>query len=339
MRVEDRADVASEGDPRQRARASRLLVERLGVAVLNYLGVVSVLTVLVGVLLATQPTFGTTANFINVLETNAVLLVVSIGLTYVLLAGGFDLSVGGVLPLSGVLLAALLLTGIPPIVSVIVVVLGAATVGAALNGVLIAKYKLSFFVVTLGTLTSFRGLALLVSNGQTQGLYDQHLIRTMSSGRIAGVPWSVVIAVGLLVGSLLVTRYTGFGRALYAAGGNAEAARIAGIDVVGVRVGTYAIASGCAGLAGVLEAGRLAAAAPTVAGGIELTAAAAVLLGGTSFSGGVGGMFGTFLGVLFLGVLSNGLTISGVSSFWQGLVTGLVLVLAVLLDRVRGEHR
>jgi ribose transport system permease protein len=121
----------------------------------------------------------------------------------------------------------------------------------------------------------------------------------------------------------------------YAVGGNPEATRLAGISVTAVRLSTYAISAGLAALAGIMEAGRLAAAAPGAASGIELTAAAAVLLGGTSFVGGSGGMFGTFLGVLFLGVLSNGLTIAGISAFWQGVIAGVVLIAAVFIDRFR----
>lgn len=300
-----------------------------------YAGVTTVLVALIAILSATQPTFSTYANFVNILETNAVLLVVAVGLTLVLLVGGFDLSVGGLLALTGVLLAKLIAGGVPVGLAIAVVVVGGVAVGGLTNGFMVARLKLSFFVVTLGTMTLFRGLALVATGGETQGLYTQTFLRGLGSGRIGAVPYSVLIALAVLAAAWFVTRYTGYGRMLYAVGGNSEAARLAGINVVAIRLSAFAICSGLAALAGVMEAGRLAAASPTTASGIELTAAAAVLLGGTSFVGGSGGMLGTFLGALFLGVLANGLTIAGISSFWQGVIAGLVLVAAVLVDKLR----
>jgi ribose transport system permease protein len=317
--------------------AGASLGKRMGEGSLRYLGVGGVLLLLIAVLAITQPRFATYGNLLVILETNAVLLIVGIGLTFVLLAGGFDLSTGGVLAASGIVLAKLVVLGVPQPLAVLLVIPVGVLLGGGINGFLIARVGLNFFVVTLGTLSLFRGVALTVTDGQTQGLYEADFIRGLGGGRPAGVPSSVIIAVLLLVIAVLVTRYTGFGRMVYAVGGNPEAARLAGISVVGVRIATFAISGGLASLAGVLEAGRLAAAAPNAAPGIELAAAAAVLLGGTSFLGGVGSVFGTFLGVLFLGVLSNGLTIAGVSAFWQGIVSGSVLILAVLIDRLRGS--
>jgi ribose transport system permease protein len=148
----------------------------------------------------------------------------------------------------------------------------------------------------------------------------------------------VIIAFVVLVVAMLVLRYTGYGRMVYAVGGNEEAARIAGIPVAAVRFSVYGIAAALAGLAGILEAARLTSAAPTAATGIELTAAAAVLLGGTKFTGGRGAMLGTLLGVLFLGVLANGITLAEIEAYWQSIVAGIVVIAALLLDRVaRGE--
>ena len=302
---------------------------------LTYLGVGSMLIALIVFFTVTQPQFATYANFVNILETNAVLLVVAVGLTLVMLVGGFDLSIGGFLALSGVLLAKLVGGGVPVGIAIALVIAGGIALGAAVNGVAIAKLGVSFFVVTLGMLALTRGLALVITDGQTQGLYDERFIRSISDGRVAGVPYSVVIAVGVLGLGFWVTRYMGFGRQVYAVGGNSEAARLAGINVVAVRIAVYATCAGLAALAGVMEAGRLAAAAPDTDQGIELTAAAAVLLGGTSFVGGSGGMFGTFLGTLFLGVLQNGLIIASISAYWQGVISGGVLISSVLIDRFR----
>ena len=301
----------------------------------RYLGVLAALLMLIVWQLTTQSQFATWGNVVNILETNAALLVVSVGMTFVMLVGGFDLSLGGLLALSGVVLAKLINGGVPtPLAVVIVVVFGLAA-GLLCNGFLIAVVGLSFFVITIGTASIFRAVGLTATGGSTQGLYTNSFLQSLGSGSVLGIPWIVLVAfvVFLLGGG--VTRYSGFGRMLYAAGGNPEAARLAGINVRAVRMAAYGVAGALAGLAGVMTTGRLASASPDMGLGIELTAGAAVLIGGTSFLGGSGSMLGTLFGVLFLGVLSNSLTLAGISAFWQGLVSGAVLILAVLIDRLR----
>jgi ribose transport system permease protein len=305
---------------------------------LRYIGVLLALVLLVAWLGATQPQFLTSGNWSNILQASAALMVVSVGITFVMLVGGFDLSVGGMLALTGVFLAVLIEHGVPTGVAIVCMIVAATVIGLVLNGILIARIGLSFFVVTLGTASLFQGVALVQTKGTTQGLYSNSTILAIGSNSVAGIPVSVLIAAGVLVAGLLVLHFTGFGRQLYVVGGNQEAARLAGINVVAVRVAAYAISAGCAGIAGVLTTGRLASATPDMGTGIELTAAAAVLIGGTSLFGGSGGLFGSLLGVLFLGALSNGLTLSGISAFWQGVVTGIVLVLAVLFDRFRPDR-
>ncbi len=311
------------------------VARRVRESVLRYLGVLVALALLLIWLTSTNSQFATSGNVLNILETNASLLIVSVGLTFVMLVGGFDLSLGGLVALTAVTLASLLEGGTPTALAIPLVLGGALAAGTALNGLLIARLGLSFFVVTLGTASVFRGVALIQTEGSTIQLYDQELLRTIGSGRVAGIPWPVVIALGILVAAIVVLRYTNFGRMVYAVGGNPEAARLAGVNVVAVRMSAYAIAALLAGVAGVIDAGRLASASPTIATGVELTAAAAVMVGGTSLLGGVGSLFGTLLGVLFIGALSNGLTLAGISSFWQGVISGTVLILAVLFDRLR----
>jgi ribose transport system permease protein len=304
---------------------------------LTYVGVITVLAALIIYFSLSQSKFFTYENFLNILDTNAVLLVLSVGLTFTLLVGGFDLSIGGVLALSGVVLAKLLQNDVPTGVAMVIVLMGACLlVGVAVNGFTIAKLGVNFFVVTLGVLGITRGVALAITNGASQGLYEEQFLRDVGAYRLGGdVSMPVVIGLFVLVLSILVLRYTGYGRMIYAVGGNSEAARLAGINVTLVRLSAYSISALMAGLAGILEAGRLAAAAPDTDVGIELTAAAAVLLGGTSFVGGQGTMFGTFLGVVFLGVLQNGLIISSISVYYQGVISGTVLIASVTIDRLR----
>lgn len=312
---------------------------RLRDAVLNYIGVISVLIILVILFSYNQPRFFTIENFWNVLDGSSILLIVSVGLTFTMLVGGFDLSLSGVLALGGVCLWLLLSHGVPLWAAIPIVVIGGVLFGAVATGLPIAYLDVSFFVVTLGVLVATRGLAAVIANGEVQGLYEEEALRKLGNGRIGDVSYPVIIALVILVLAIIVTRYTGYGRMLYAVGGNPEAARLAGINVRLVRLSTYAISAGLSAFAGVLEAGRLAAASPDADTGIEFTAAAAVLLGGTSFIGGIGTMLGTFLGVVFLGVLKTGLIISSISVYWQGVITGVVLFISVMIDRFRRRGR
>ena len=306
-------------------------------AAMAYVGVFAVLTVLIIIFSILQPTFLTGTNFLDIAQNNAALLILSVGLTFTLLVGGFDLSIGGTLGLSAIVVALLLQDGVGTIWVLIIGVVGATLIGYLINGFLIARLDLNFFVVTLGVMLATRGIALLLTNGESIGLYDKKLLGKIGTGTIGGskVGYLVVIALGIWVAATLVTRYTGFGRMIYAVGGNSEAARLAGINVVAIRMAAYGISAGLAGLGGFLAAGQYKSATPTVYSGIELTAAAAVLIGGTSFIGGVGTMFGTLLGVAFLGILQNGTIISSINQYWYNVITGGVLVLSVLIDRFR----
>lgn len=309
---------------------------RVGDGAMRYASLFALLVGMVVFFTVSESQFATTENVLSILETSAPLLVVSVGLTIVMLAGGFDLSIAGVVPLASVVLAKFLEGGLPVLVAIVVVVGGGLLYGAVMNGLPVARLKVNFFVITLGSLALTEGLALAISQGSSVPLYDQTLLRDIGSGRVGGIPIPVIIAGTILALAFWVTRYTGFGRMLYAVGGNAEAARLAGINVLAVRIAGYAIGSGLAATGGVLLSGRLAAGSPDVGQDIFLSATAAVLIGGTSFAGGSGGMAGTFFGVVFLGTLANGLLISGISVLWQGVVTGGVLIASAILDRLRG---
>jgi len=308
--------------------------DRVRHALDTYAGVGGVLVLLCVYLSFTQDIFFTWNNWLTILEANAVVLVVAVGLTFVLLNGGIDLSLGGIMALNGVIMSELIVNGWSTWVAILAVI-ALATLCGFLNGILIGKVGLSFLVVTLGTGQAFRGIAQVRTGGQTQSLFEVSLIRRINEGEVLGIPWLVWISLAMLGIGIVVLRYTGFGRMVYACGGNREAARLAGINVTAVAITVFVIAGALAGLASVMDSSRLLGASPTAATGIELTAAAAVLLGGTSFMGGRGTLLGTLLGVLFLGVLSNGITLAGISPFWYGIVSGVVLIAAVLLDRLR----
>ncbi len=303
-------------------------------AVSQYLGVLAVIVITVVILWTTQAQFMTVENFINIANTNTVLLLVSIGLTFVLLTGGIDLSVGSMMGFTAVIMWRLLPV-MPAPVALIVAVLCAAAFGLLVNGLLIGKAGLSFLVVTIGTASLLRGLAEVWSGDQAESVFSYKFIVSLGGKHIAGVPVAVYVAAAVFVLALLVLRYTGFGRMVYAVGGNPEAARLAGINVAAVRVTVYGICGGLAGLAGVIYASQITSASADFGIGTELTAGAAVLLGGTSFLGGRGSLLGTLLGVLFLGMLQNGVTLEGISPYWGNVVSGIVLIVAIGIDRLR----
>jgi len=324
-----------ESTPPMLGSSRRTTARARGAAVTSqYLGVLAVLGLLVVLLGVTQPQFLTPENFLNIAESNVVLLLVATGLTFVLLTGGIDLSVGAMMGFTAVVCWRLL-SWMPAPAAVIAAVAIALVTGLVTNGLLIGRARLSFLVVTIGTGSLLHGLAQVWSGGQSQTVFEHTFLVNLGSSRPAGVPLTVLIAAVVFVLAVLVLRYTGFGRMVYAVGGNPEAARLAGINVTGTRVAVYTLCGALAGLAGVIGTARLTSASPDAGLGMELTAGAAVLLGGTSFMGGRGSLLGTLLGVLFLGVLQNGVTLAGVSPFWSNVVSGTVLIVAIGIDRLR----
>ena len=297
-----------------------------------------VLLLLVGIFVffaVTQPDFFTRANIENLLTSSSILFVVSIGMTFVVLTGGIDLSVGSLLALSGIILSELFNdVGLPAPLAVVLTCAIAALIGGAVNGVLIGRVGLSFFVVTLGTLSLYRGIVNIWSNTETTYITSSFL-DALAYNKFLGIAYPIWIMIVTYLVALVVLRWTYFGRDVYAVGGNITAAKLSGINVARTLVLVYAIAGLCAGIGGIIQAGRLGAASPLVGETTPLDAAAAVLLGGTSFLGGVGGVTGTAVGVLFIGTLQNGLSIAAVSSFWQQVVTGAILIVAIAIDRVQ----
>jgi ribose/xylose/arabinose/galactoside ABC-type transport system permease subunit len=279
------------------------------------------------------PRFLDGRNLTNLLTSVAILLIVSLGMTFVTILGGFDLSIGAVAALSAVALGKMITSGVPAWVAVLVCIVAGGVVGGAVNGVLIGKLRLSFFVVTLATMTAYTGFVLIWSNTETINVADP-FIRWLGVQSTLGVPTPIWIMVLLFAVFLYVQTRTYFGRDIYAVGGSYTAARLSGIRTVRTTIMVYAIVGACAAVGGIILVGRIGASSPQVNAELPLQAAAAVLLGGTALAGGAGGVGGTVLGVLFIGILQNGLSLAGVQSFWQQVVTGVILVAAVLGDRV-----
>ncbi|HVC66113.1 MAG TPA: ABC transporter permease [Acidimicrobiales bacterium] len=300
----------------------------------NFLGAAIALVILVVLLGTTESTFLTVGNLKNVLITNSSLMIVSVGMTFVLISAGFDLSIGAMMAVSEELLYEFLRAGVPAIGAVALALVAGFLIGALINGVLVGVLGINFFVATLGTMTLLYGLVDVITNGASQTIQSSTLNR-IGNGTLWGIPMPILFMVVIVVLGGVTLRWTPYGRSIYGAGGNREAARLAGIPVPFVIMSVYGIAGLCGALAGVVNASRLAAATPTDGSSIALISGAAVLLGGTSLFGGTGGISGTVVGVAVIGVLGNGVNLLGVSNFWQDVVTGAVLIGAILLDRLQ----
>ena len=276
------------------------------------------------------PHFLTVSNLLNVLEQTSINAVIAVGMTFVILSGGIDLSVGSVLALSGVVMATLLHQGWP-VVGAIAAGLGIGFGFGALNGVAIAWGRLPPFIATLGMMSIARGCALLFTEGRPVSGFEQGF-RSLATARILGIPAPVVITAAVYFAARFVLSWTRFGRYVYAMGGNEEATRLSGVNVQVHKTLVYGASGLTSAIAAALLTARLNSAQPIAGIMYELDAIAATVIGGTSLSGGEGGVGGTLIGALIMGVLRNGLNLLGVSSFLQQVVIGLVIVFAVLLD-------
>jgi ribose transport system permease protein len=298
-----------------------------------YRPVMLILLALIVVFAATQSQFMTSANIKTMLVGDSLLWIVSVGMTFVLISGGVDLSVGVMISLCGFVLYHLLGLGLPPLVAVVLTVLAGAVIGGLLNGALIGRLGLSFFVVTLASMIALTGVVNLWSGTNTV-FVNNGLVSAIGLNQLLGIPVPIWIMAVVFAVGLYVQRRTYFGRDVYAVGGNPTAARLSGIRVSRTLIIVYGISGACAGLASLIAVGRIGAASPDIDTSIALNAAAAVLVGGTSLTGGSGDLTGTAFGALFIGTLQDGLNLAGMSSFWQQVITGVILLAAILGDRL-----
>jgi len=309
-----------------------MLWARFGPSLLSRYGLLWALGFLILALSLLSPYFLSTANLLNILRQVSINAILALGMTVVILKGGIDLSVGSLLALSGALAAGFALSGFPPPLAMGLGV-GIAVALGTLQGLLVAYAGLPPFIVTLAGLTAFRGLTLVYTDGRPiTGLPDPFLF--LGNGTLLGIPVPVMVMLSFLLLTHLLLQNTALGRYLYAIGGNEEAARLSGVPVARIKVFAYAYSGLAAGLAALVLTGRLNSAQPTAGTGFELDAIAAAVVGGTSLAGGRGTAWGTFLGALIIGVLNNGMNLLNVSSFYQLIAKGAVIVLALLVDRL-----
>ena len=300
---------------------------------LNKLGPLLALVVLVIFVTIMNPSFMSPTNLLNLLRQVSTNALIAFGMTFVIITGGIDLSVGSTLALSSALMAGMIASGLNPVLAMGVGLVLGAFLGAC-NGVMITKGKMAPFIATLATMTIYRGLTLVYTDGNPiTGIGDSFIFKYMGRGYLFGIPFPVVVML-LFFGVLYVLLHKmTFGRKTFALGGNEKAAFIAGIKSDRIKIAIYSISGLMAAVAGIIITSRLNSAQPTAGNAYEMDAIASVVLGGTSLSGGRGRLVGTLIGALIIGTLNNGLNLLGVSSFYQQVVKGVVIIIAVLLDR------
>ena len=300
----------------------------------SVLGILIALAALCLDLAIASPVFFTASNFLNVFQQIALNFVVAVGMTFVIISGGIDLSVGSNIALSGLLMGILMKNfGVPVILTILICILFSGLIGL-INGVLISFLNLPPFIATLGMMSIVRGAAYTVTNGQPIYTFPKGF--TAISSRVGGIPlYSTLILIAVFLLGWYILRYTRIGRFTYAVGGNENCAKLSGINLKKVKCFVYMFSGLCCGVAALLLSSRLDSAVPTNADGQEMDAIAAVVIGGTSMSGGEGSMIGTLIGILIIGIIANGLNLLGVAQGPQKMVKGLIIVIAVIIDVIR----
>jgi putative xylitol transport system permease protein len=305
---------------------------------LSRYGIVVAFFVLCVILTFANQYFLTRVNILNVLRQTSINGILAVGMTFVILTAGIDLSVGSVLAFCGIVSASFV-AGLTPWTPAVAVVLGVlcGLVLGSVNGLLVAKLRVPPFVATLGMLSVARGLTFIYNDGMpVPNLSPQY--RFIGQGLVLGIPVPVLVFVVVAVSAWFVLRFTTYGRYVYAVGGNERSAKTSGINTRRIIWSVYAVAGALAGLSAQVLTARTTSALPQAGVAYELDAIAAVVIGGTSLSGGIGGVTGTIFGALIIGVINNGLDLMGVSSYYQQVIKGTIIVLAVLLDSSRQKN-
>lgn len=284
-----------------------------------------------------NPVFYSFGNVIDVLRNTSYTLIIALGMTFVLIAGGLDLSVGAFLALSGLICGLCMKAGMPIALAVIIGLL-VGVIGGAANAFIITKLSIPPLITTLGSMYMARGLVLVITKGTPIYPLPKAFV-DFGSGSIFKIPYVVIIALILSVLAHWVLSNTIYGRKVYAIGGNEETARFSGININRMKVSVYVIVTSLAALSGILMAARLGSAQVSIGDGLEMQVITAAIIGGTSMTGGAGKILGTVFGSLFMTVLSNGMTLMSVSIYWQTFVMGLIIIIAVGIDQTKKTRK
>ena len=295
------------------------------------LGTIMGLLLLIVIVSISTPKFLTVSNILNLLKSNAVNAIICCGMLMAILMGEIDISVGSTVGLTGIIGAYMLTNmGMPVWLTIICCLMVGAFIGC-INGYAISYLKVPAFVATLATQSLGRGFTEIISNGVTIRVRDQ-AYTSLGNTNIAGISVIVIYAAIVLIGTWILLNKTRFGYYIYALGGNKTAAQYSGVNVRKYNMLPYVIIGLLCGVCGIIWSARLGSAAATLGSGFEMDAIAAVVIGGTSMSGGVGTVGGTFIGILIIGVITNGLNLMGINSFWQNVLKGVIIMVAVVID-------
>lgn len=306
-------------------------------AILSRYGLILIFLVLIIIIASISPVFFSARNILSVLRQISVVGILAVGVTFVIISGGIDLSIGATASFAGVVAATIGRSDNLAFVAVLAGI-GVGAACGAVNGFLIAKARVAPFIITLGTMTMYRGISLLFTDGKpVAGLSENYNV--IGGGYVLGIPNPVLIFLLVILVGTVVLRNFKYGRHVVAVGGNELAAKISGVNTSGTVFGVYVIAGALAGLGGVVLTARLMAGPPTVGIGYELDAIAASVIGGTSLSGGIGTIPGAFLGALVVGVIKNGMDLLNVSGYYQQIVKGFIIILAVSIERQLDRYR
>jgi ribose transport system permease protein len=318
----------SRQDQRKGAINSKEIILRYSFAI--------VFIILIVFLSLATPKFLTWSNIINVLRQVSYQGIIAVGMTLVLILGQIDMSVGSVVAFAAVVNALLIKSGMAVPAS-IVVTLALSSLWGVVNGYVMARFRLHAFLVTMATMTLIRGVTYTLTSGYPVGGLPQAFF-VYGAGQVAFIPLPVVYMAIIFAIGMFVLNWTPFGRSVYAIGGNEDAARLSGINVMRVKVGVFVVCAFVSGISGLVLSSRLMAGSPEIGIGWELDVIAAVIIGGTSLFGGEGKLSGTFLGVLFIGVLSNGMILLDITPYMQLVVRGLVILGAVILNSLQEKR-
>ena len=299
-------------------------------------GILIVFLLICVVLSFLSPYFFTTNNILNIIRQTSIYGIIAVGMTFVILTGGIDLSVGSILALSGAIAAGMMKNqGSAPLVAALVAILVGAGIGL-INGLLVTVGKIAPFVVTLGMVTIARGLTLIYTKGYPISGFSPEF-RYLGGGYILGIPVPVIVFIAMVALAWFILNHTRLGRYTYAIGGNEETVKLSGINVKFYKSMVYVIVGIMSSLSALILSARLNSAEAVAGQGYELDVIAAVVIGGTSLSGGCGSIIGTLIGALLIGTINNGMNLLGISPYFQQVVKGALIIGAVILDRLRAE--
>jgi ribose/xylose/arabinose/galactoside ABC-type transport system permease subunit len=303
--------------------------------VLKNYGIVFAFVLVCAILAWLSPVFLGWTNVLNIIRQSSIYGIMAVGMTFVILTGGIDLSVGSILAIAGVVTAGLLKAHVAmPLVIVVALAIGA--VFGLVNGLIITVGRIPPFVTTLAMLSSAHSLALIYTGGYPISGFDP-AFRWIGGGNLLGIPFPIVVFLVTVLVAAIILRETRLGRYTYAIGGNEEAVRLSGISTGFYKTMVYVFSGATAGMTAIILTSRLNSAEPNAGTGYELDVIAAVVIGGTSLNGGRGSIWGTLVGALLIAVINNGIVLLGISPYYKDLVRGLVILGAVLLDRLRDE--